>query len=251
MKPQSALLLLLAFAWVPPAFSLHLEPVRNDGKYPHAVVDIEDADHGVVAQLFVQPGETMKLDDKENPVAGAGFYQAMPDEVYFLVVLPKFPFPRLPANLCPCVLHMDRLGWNRQGTLTTVTGWRPFLQTAAGVKIPITSDVNHPRMDKGRLYFRLQGHGGGDYWVLTQYGQVVEVGGPWGPWELIVFLVTRVLPIVAAISFIYAVIGGILYYRLDIHPDKSFIQLMQLSFRHPPFLLKTTGEEESEAESSD
>ena len=242
MKPQSTLILLAAIALVPPAFSLHLEPVRNDGKYPHAVVDIEDADHGVVAQLFVLPGETMKLDDKENPVAGAGFYQAMPDEVYYVVILPKFPFPRLQANLCTCVLHMDRIAWDRQGKLTAVTGWRPFLQTAAGVKIPITSDVTHPRMNKGRLYFRLQGHGGGDYWVLTQYGQVVEVGGPWGPLELIFFLITRVIPIVLAVSFVYAVICGVLYYRADVHPDKSLIQLMLLSFTHPPFFRRATAE---------
>jgi hypothetical protein len=218
-----------------------LEPVRNDASYPRDVVDIEDADHGVVAQLFVLPGETMKLDSKENPAAGAGYYQAMPGQVYYVVILPKFPLPRLDAALCPCLLHVDKIGWNREGILTTIAGLRPFLQVASGAKIPIVSDVNHPRVADGRLYFKLQGHSG-DYWILTRFGQVFEVGGPWGPWELTRFLITVVLPIVLACALFYAVAGGVVYYRADSHPDKSFMELMQLSFREPPFFKQEIGE---------
>lgn len=245
MKPPSVLILLAAIAFAPTAFSLHLEPVRNDGKYPRPVVDIEDADRGVVAQLYVLPGETMKLDSKENPAAGAGYYQALPGEEYYVVILPKFPFPRLDANLCPCVLQVDKIGWNHEGKLTTIVGFRPFLETAAGVKIPIISDVNHPRMDKGRLYFKLQGHGGGDYWVLTSFGQVVEVGGPWGPWEMLRFLFTIIIPIGLAVALVYSVICGIVLFRADAYPDKSFIELMQLSFKHPPFFRRETAANES------
>ncbi len=245
MKPHSALTLFVAIALALPAFSLHLEPVRNDYKFPLPVVDIEDADHGVVARLYVMPGETMKLDSKENPAAGAGYYQAIPGQEYYLIILPKFQLPRYASNLCPCALHMDKIGWDRDGKLTTIAGFRPFLETAAGTKIPILSDVNHPRMDKGRLYFKLKGHKWSDYWVLTRYGQVVDVGGPWGPWELIVFLVTRVIPIVLACALVYAVAGGIVYYRADTHPDQSFIQLMQLSFKHPPFFKRTAAGTES------
>ena len=240
MKPPSALVLLAAFALVPPAFSLHLEPVRNDYNFPRPVVDIEDGDKGVVAQLFVNPGETMKLDEKENPAAGAGVYQAMPGEVYYVVIPPRLPLPRYASNLCPCVLEVETFGWNHEGTLTTVTGFRPFLITAAGVKIPITSDVAKPRMIKSKRYFKLKDHQWGDYWVLTRYGQVVDVGGPWGPWELIRFIITIIVPIVCACALIYGVAGGIVYYRADVHPDKSFIQLMQLSFKHPPFFKRGT-----------
>jgi len=240
MKPQSALILLAALACAPPAFSLRLEQVRNDHNYPHAIVDIEDADRGVVAQLYVMPGETMKLDANETPVAGAGYYQSTPGQEYYIAILSKFTLPRYRSNLCPCVLEVDKIGWDHNGNLTTVTGLRPFLLTATGDKIPILSDVNHPRMAKGRLYFKLEGHNFADYWVLTRYGQVVEVGGPWGPWELIVFLSTTILPIVLACALVYGVAGGIVYHRLQIAPDMSFIQLMQLSFTHPPFLLRKT-----------
>jgi hypothetical protein len=246
MKPQSALIVLAAVALAAPAFCFHLEPVRNYYKFPLPVVDIEDADHGVVAQLYVQPGETMKLDEKEIPVAGAGYYQALPGQEYYVIIFPKFPLPRYASNLCPCVLEVDRIGWNRDGNLTTITGFRPFLQTASGAKIPILSDVAHPRMADGKLYFKLKGHEWSDYWVLTKYGQVVEVGGPWGPWELTVFLLTRVLPIVLAIAFLYSVAGGIVYYRAEIYPQKSFIELMQLSFKRPPFFRVRAAEPESD-----
>lgn len=235
MKPPSALILLAAIASALPALALRLEPVRNDHNYPKPVVDIEDGEHGIVAQLFVMPGETMKLDAKDNPAAGAGFYQATPGQEYYLIILPKFQLPRYKSNLCPCALHMNEIGWDHDGKLATIAGFKPFLETATGVKIPILSDVNHPRMEKGKLYFKLKGHEWGDYWVLTRFGQVVDVGGPWGPWELTFFLITTVLPIVLGCALIYAVAGGVVYYRADIHPDKSFIQLMQMSFKHPPF----------------
>ena len=234
MKPSSALVLLAAFVLAPPAFSLRLEPVRNDYNFPRPIVDIEDAGKGVVAQLFVNPGETMKLDSNETPVAGSGFYQAAPNEVYYITILPRFQFPRLDASLCPCLLHVDKIGWSRDGALTTITGMRPFLQTTTGDKIPILSDVAHPKMDKGRLYFKLQGHRG-EYWVLTKYGQIVEVGGPWGLWELTRFLLSYVLPIVLACVLLFAVAGAVVYYRADIYPDKSFIQLMELTLRQHPF----------------
>jgi len=248
MKPPSALILFAAFALAPPAFALHLEPVRNDYNYPRPIVDIEDANKGVVAQLFVMPGETMKLDEKENPAAGAGFYQAMPGEVYYVVIPPKLPLPRYASNLCPCVLEVEKIGWNREGALTTITGFRPFLVTAAGVKISITSDIAKPKMANSKLYFKLKGHQWGDYWVLTRYGQVVDVGGPWGPWELFVFIVTVIAPIVLACALIYGVAGGIVYFRADLHPDRSFIQLMQLSFTHPPFFKKLAAAESTEPE---
>lgn len=240
MKPQSALILLGAIALALPAFSLRLEPVRNDSKYPLPVVDIEDGDHGVVAQLYVMPGELMKLDSNENPVAGAGYYQSLPGQEYYLIILPKFPVPRYASNLCPCALHMDKIGWDHDGKLTTITGFRPFLETASGEKIPILSDVKHPRMADGKLYFKLKGHTWADYWVMTRYGQVVDVGGPWGPWELIRFLFTTVIPIVLGCGLVYAVAGGIVYHRAEAHPDKSFIELMQLSFTHPPFFRNRT-----------
>ncbi|MGD0938285.1 MAG: hypothetical protein ABR905_01150 [Terracidiphilus sp.] len=248
MNSPSALTLFAAFALVTPAFALHLEPVRNDHNYPLPVVDIEDADKGVVAQLFVLPGETMKLDEKENPAAGAGFYQAEQGEVYYIVIPPRLPLPRYASNLCPCVLEVDKIGWSRDGTLTSVTGFRPFLITAAGVKIPILSDVANPKMAKSKLYFKLKGHDWGDYWVLTHYGQVVDVGGPWGPWELIRFVLTVIVPIVLGCTLIYSVAGGIVYYRADIYPDKSFIQLMQLSLKQPPFFRDLTSGTELEDE---
>ncbi|MGA3346677.1 MAG: hypothetical protein ABSC76_17610, partial [Terracidiphilus sp.] len=70
--------------------------------------------------------------------------------------------------------------------------------------------------------------------------------GPWGPWELTVFLLTRVLPIVLAIAFLYSVAGGIVYYRAEIYPQKSFIELMQLSFKRPPFFRVRAAEPESD-----
>jgi len=201
-------------------------------------VDIEDLDRGRVAQLYVMPGETMKLDSKEVPVAGAGYYQAMPGEEFYLILTPNLSLPHLESNLCPCVLRVDKIGWDRTGKLATISGLRPYLQTASGTNIAIVSDVIHPKIVKSKLYFKLQGHRG-QYWVLTQFGQVVDAGGPWGPWDFIRFLLFPVLPLLLACALIYSVVSATLLFRQDNHPDKSFIELMQLSLtRLPLFLAK-------------
>jgi hypothetical protein len=200
----------------------------NKTATPMVVVDIEDDSHMVVGHLFVPPGETMLLDSQQNPAGGAGYYESETGQDYLLMIPYKLQPSHLGGDGCPCSLHMDKIGWNRQGALSAVTGLRPFLETTSGAKIPIVSDVKHLNFVDGRLNFKLQGHRG-EYWVLTRYGQVVETGGPWGIWELTVFLLTRVLPYVVLILAAISIVGAIRFIRLDTHPDKSFLELMQLT----------------------
>jgi hypothetical protein len=238
MKHQIAIILLLAISCALPSRALRLEPQPNPTSAPLPVVDIEDASHTVVAHLYVLPGEKMLLDsDDQKPHAGAGYYEAMPGEDYFLLVLSKLQFPRLGGGTCPCALHMEKIGWNHQGEVTIITGLRPFLETASGTQIPIVSDVNHPRIANGKLYFKLQGHWG-EYWVLTRFGQVVEVGGLWGLWEITRFLLAVLLPLAVLGLLGYTLAGAIRLLREDTYPEKSFIELMQLSFMRLPLANK-------------
>ena len=238
MKPVSALILLLAIGCALPSSALRLEPQPNPTSAPLPVVDIEDASHMVVAHLYELPGETMKLDsDSQKPASGAGYYDAMPGEDYFLLVLGKLQFPRLGKESCPCALHMDKIGWNRQGALTIIVGLRPFLETSSGARIPIVSDVKHPRIANGRLYFKLKGRYS-EYWVLTRFGQSVEVGGPWGLWEITRFVFAVLIPLALVGLFTFSVVGAIRLLREDTHPEKSFIQLMGLSFMRLPLARK-------------
>jgi hypothetical protein len=195
------------------------------------VVDIEDDSHMVVGHLFIPPGETMLLDENQNPAGGAGFYEAETGQDYLLMIPAHLQFPHLGGENCPCVLHLDKIGWNRQGTATTVAGLHPYLETTSGTKIPITSDVKHPRIADGKLYFQLQGHGR-PYWVLTHYGQVVETGGPWGLWEMTRFFFADLLPWLAILLVAISVAGALRLQRADSHPEKSFLQLMQMSLLH-------------------
>lgn len=235
MKPSSALILFLSASWALPCGALRLQPVPNPTAEPLPVVDIEDAGHMVVAHLFVLPGETMKLDSKQVPAAGAGYYEAMPGEDYILLIFPKMQFPRLGKEVCPCALHMDKIGWNRQGEVATVAGLRPYLETASGARIPIVSDVKHVRIAGGKFYFKLQGRSG-DYWALTRFGQVVETGGPWGLAEMMRFFFFVLLPLTLAVLLGIMVVGAIHLMREDTHPDKSFIELMEHTFMCLPLV---------------
>ncbi|MGO9775685.1 MAG: hypothetical protein ACLQGT_00830 [Terracidiphilus sp.] len=243
MKPVTSLLVLLALACALPSRALRLEPETNHSDAPQPVVDIEDESHVVVAHLFVMPGETMQLDsDDQKPAAGAGYYEAMPGEDYLLLIPAKFQLPRLGRESCPCLLRMDKIGWNRQGAVTTVAGLRPYLETASGGKIAIVSDVKHLRLAAGKFYFRLQGRGSSEYWVLTRYGQVVDTGGPWGLWELLHFFFVDLLPLALLIVLGFSVAGAIRLWREDSYPEKSFLELIQLGFLHLPLVRKIRGE---------
>ncbi len=227
MNSRILLSFLLALACALPGRADHLDRVMNKSAAPLPVVDIEDDSHLVVGHLFIAPGETMLLDSQQNPAGGAGYYQALPEQDYLLMIPSKLQPPHLGGDGCPCSLHMDKIGWNRQGAVTVIGGLKPFLETTSGLKIPIVSDVQRLNLADGKLNFKLQGHG--EYWVLTRYGQVVETGGPWGVWELTVFLLTRVLPYVVLVVVAVSIAGAIRLMRADSHPDKSFLELMPLS----------------------
>ncbi len=192
-----------------------------------AVVDIEDDAHQVVGHLIVPPGETMLLDSDQNPAGGAGYYEATPGQDYLLMIPARLQPPHLGSDGCPCSLHMDKIGWNRQGAVAAIEGLKPFLETTSGAKIPIVSDLKHLNLSDGRLNFKLQGHG--EYWVHTRYGQVVETGGPWGLWEIVKFFFADILPWLIVLVLALAVVGAIRLTRLEVHPDKSFLELMKLS----------------------
>jgi hypothetical protein len=239
MKPIYLLLVLLAFACALPSRAFRLEPETNHAATPQPVVDIEDESHVVVAHLFVMPGETMQLDsDDQKPAAGAGYYEAMPGEDYLLQIPAKFLLPRLGMESCPCLLRMDKIGWNRQGAVTTIAGLRPYLETASGARIAIVSDVKRVRIAAGKFYFQLQGRGSREYWVLTRYGQVVDTGGPWGLWELWLFVFVVLLPLALLVILGFSVAGAIRLWREDSYPEKSFLELIQLSFLHLPLVRK-------------
>jgi hypothetical protein len=239
MKPIYLLLFLLALACALPSRALRLEPETNHSAAPQPVVDIEDESHVVVAHLFVMPGETMQLDsDDQKPAAGAGYYEAMPGQDYLLPIPAKFQLPRLGMASCPCLLRMDKIGWNRQGVVTTIAGLRPYLETASGDKIAIVSDVKRVRIAGGKVYFQLQGRGSGEYWVLTRYGQVADTGGPWGLWEVLRFFLVDLLPLALLVVLGISVAGAIRLWREESYPEKSFLELMQLSFLRLPLVRK-------------
>jgi hypothetical protein len=242
MKPASALVLLLAIASALPAGALRLEPQPNPTSKPLPVVDIEDASHMVVAHLYVLPGERMLLDsDTQKPASGAGYYEAMPGEDYLLLIPAKVQFPRLGGESCPCALHMDKIGWNHAGVVTTIAGLRPYLETASGKKIPIVSDVSHPRIANGKLYFKLKGRWV-QHWALIRFGQVTDTGGPWGLWEMARFFFAVLLPLALLGLLAFSVVGAIRLMREDSHPEKSFLELMQLSFTSLPLARKMSSD---------
>jgi hypothetical protein len=245
MKPTSALVLLLAASCILPCRADRPQTIFNPTAAPLPVVDIEDENHAVVSHLYVLPGETMKLDSAQTPTAGAGYYEATPGQDTLLLIALKQQFPRLGKESCPCALHLDRIGWNRQGEVTAVAGLRPYLETTSGARIPIVSDPLHIHIRDGKFYFKLQGRSG-EYWVLTRFGQAVETGGPWGLPEIARFFFFVLLPLTLAVLLAVMVAGAIALTRAESYPEKSFIELMELTFRRLPLIRRFSGESEPE-----
>jgi hypothetical protein len=236
MKPAFALILILILTVGCARHSTAPRPEvqPNPTSAPIAAADIEDENHIVLSHLYVLPGETMQLNRADQtPLSGAGYYEAMPGEVHLLVVPSSLEFPRLGGDGCPCALLMEKIGWNRQGVVTAIAGLHPFLETSSGAKIPIVSDVVHPRIANGKMYFKLKGHSS-ENWVLTRFGQVVDTGGPWGLWEFVHFFFKVLLPLALLGLFGYTLAGAIYFLRQDTHPNESFLSLMLISFMRLP-----------------
>ncbi|MGA2350050.1 MAG: hypothetical protein ABSF70_06435 [Terracidiphilus sp.] len=249
MKPKSALILLLAIACVLPARALRLDSIPNRSFAPLPVVDIRNEDFQIVAHLFVMPGETMLLNSEdEKPAGGAGYYEALPGDDTVVMIPGKLGLPHLGDVMCPCALHMDKIAWNRAGGVITVAGLRPYLETSLGAKTAIVSDVKHPRIADGKVYFQLKGHGSGEYWVLTRYGQVVQTGGPFGFSDLVRLLLVDILPWVLLGCLAFSLVNAIRLSRQDTYPDKSFLELMQVSFMRIFFWRHRNDQRESEEE---
>ncbi|MGD0799952.1 MAG: hypothetical protein ABR906_01415 [Terracidiphilus sp.] len=246
MATKSALIVLLALTFAAPPTAFCADTIKNTTAAPLPVIDIENGDGKVVAHLFALPGETIKLNSLNEPAAGAGFYQAMPGEDYFIWILPKLGLPGLPEEACPCALHMDKIGWDRAGKLTTVTGLRPYLVTDPDRKIAIVSPVAHPRIANGRLYFKLAGYGSGEFWVRTSFAQVVETGGPWGMHEVVVFVFLELLPLMLLGLLAYAIVSAIRLSRHHDYEDKSYLELMRLSLLRLLFWRRAGNADEEE-----
>jgi hypothetical protein len=82
--------------------------------------------------------------------------------------------------------------------------------------------------------------------VLTRYGQVVDAGGPWGLWDVVRFLLVDLLPLALLAVLGFSVAGAIRLWRADSYPEKSFLELMQLSFLRLPLVRKIRVREELE-----
>jgi hypothetical protein len=104
--------------------------------------------------------------------------------------------------------------------------------------------VKRVRIAGGKFYFQLQGRGSREYWVLTRYGQVVDTGGPWGPWEVLRFFLVDLLPLALLVVLGFSVAGAIRLWREESYPEKSFLELTQLSFLRLPLVRKIRVREE-------
>lgn len=159
---------------------------KNEGSKPFCITSVGwqgwGPDQDWAGKLCVDAKETMEINPGPlpsltlTPVSGAGFYKAdsgshvdiavsMGSEVIF------------EGKECDCVLSVGTVGWDHKGQLTTVTELRPYLKMNSGkTKIAITSDVKNPKIDKGNLYFKLEGHGQTEYWATIKFGKIVAIG---------------------------------------------------------------------------
>jgi hypothetical protein len=150
---------------------LRNQVIKNNSGKPFQLLQVSDVNGTPFAGLYVMTGETMAFNDTAEPIAGAGYYEALPNNYYFVGISMSHP---VLFEDQPPALRVDKVGWDKNGRLTTITGLRHFLESKTN--IVITSDVNTPKIANGNLYIKLKDHGETEYWVKILFGKIVGIG---------------------------------------------------------------------------
>jgi hypothetical protein len=185
MKASFTLVVLLVFAFSDAV--VVQRAVKNDGAKPFAVFDVVYKQGKTAAVLYLMPGETMTFDSSGVQNSGAGYYEAVRGDYFYLQNKrdQKSPSGRpimFEGHVTFCTIHVDRISWDHSGRLTAISGIRPdgkLTGPAADAKAAdteVTSDVKNPKIANGNLYITLAGHGATEYWLKVQFGFVVAIG---------------------------------------------------------------------------
>ena len=133
------------------------------------------------AKLCVMGKEKMVIDPGPLPgktlqaKSGAGYFQADAGS-YFNLEGALGDDILLDQKKCYCALHVSRVAWDHNGTLTGILGLSPVFFTDENTKIAITSDVKNPKGAYGNLYITLEGHGTTEYWIKVKFGKIAAIG---------------------------------------------------------------------------
>ncbi len=153
---------LLAVLLLMPGLGWSHGEFENDGDKPVKILDLNDSKGKPFARLFMT-GKKMTIDHYNYPESGAGYYEALDDQHYYI--------PFTTGGLGG--LHVDRVEWDDSGRLIGIKGLRPFFDGAGQIKI--TSDVTNPKIEDGILFLFLDGKGKKAYRFKIMFGLGVSI----------------------------------------------------------------------------
>ncbi|MGD0383460.1 MAG: hypothetical protein ABSA77_08070 [Thermoguttaceae bacterium] len=138
--------------------------VNNTGK-PYPLVKLRDS-KGVHISTLYMSGKEMVFDTKQEPIKGAGYYEAVKDNYHYV------PFSKGGFG----GLNVDRIEWDETGKTVAVVGLRPFFEARSNIKI--TSDVKKPKLKDGILYLKFEGQGDNEFKFKIVFGTGVSIEPP-------------------------------------------------------------------------
>ena len=171
---RTLMILITAFAMLVASDALAQRKIVNESGKPRPIQTIVDSSGQPFARLFMS-GKMIILDSDGYPASGAGYYEAVPSNYFYL------------ATAMTCTggfggLHVAKVEWNDTGKTTAITGLGPFFETAKEIsttgKIAITSDVKNPKLVDGTLFLKLEGKGDVEYKFKIVFGKIVSIKPP-------------------------------------------------------------------------
>jgi hypothetical protein len=160
----AGILFLVCFVATPCLSFAHGEITNSSGK-PLKVLDLNDAQGKPFARLFMS-GEKMTIDHYNYPESGAGYYEALEGNYYYI------PFTKGGLG----GLHVHKVEWDEHGKTIAIKGLQPFFDGAE--KIEITSDVTNPKIKDGAVCLRLKGSAGTEFKFDIVYGLGISIEPP-------------------------------------------------------------------------
>jgi len=161
-RPTIAGILFLVCLLATPCLSFAHGEITNSSGKPLKVLDLNDTQGKPFARLFMS-GERMTIDHYNYPESGAGYYEALEGNYYYI------PFTKGGLG----GLHVDKVEWDENGKTIAIKGLRPFFDGAEQIKI--TSDVTDPKIEDGIVYLRLKGKADTEFKFKVIYGVGISI----------------------------------------------------------------------------
>ena len=133
--------------------------VNNDSGKPLKLISITDEQGKKMADVFMT-GKQMQFDNKQRPIKGGGFIQALPGKYFHIILLVNCTEKTVRKQQRKYIqLGVNRIEWDEQGKTIDIRGVEGVIKTSLEEEFKVVSDLERPVVKDGVLTISVERKG--------------------------------------------------------------------------------------------